>query len=39
MQRIGLATALSADPELVVLDEPTDGVDPVGRARMSRCAA
>jgi ABC-2 type transport system ATP-binding protein len=31
MQRIGLAQALAADPDLVVLDEPTDGVDPVGR--------
>ncbi len=31
MQRIGLAQALSSDPDLVVLDEPTDGVDPVGR--------
>ncbi len=31
LQRIGLAQALVNDPDLVVLDEPTDGVDPVGR--------
>jgi ABC-2 type transport system ATP-binding protein len=31
MQRIGLAQALANDPDLVVLDEPTDGVDPEGR--------
>ncbi len=31
MQRIGLAQALINDPQLVMLDEPTDGVDPLGR--------
>ena len=30
-QRIGLAQAMINDPELILLDEPTDGVDPVGR--------
>jgi ABC-2 type transport system ATP-binding protein len=31
LQRIGLAQALVNDPQLVMLDEPTDGVDPLGR--------
>jgi len=33
-QRIGLAQALVNDPEIVFLDEPTDGVDPQGRKEM-----
>lgn len=33
-QRIGLAQALVHSPDLVFLDEPTDGVDPVGRAQI-----
>jgi ABC-2 type transport system ATP-binding protein len=31
MQRLGIAQAMINDPELIFLDEPTDGVDPIGR--------
>jgi ABC-2 type transport system ATP-binding protein len=31
-QRVGVAQSLLGNPDLILLDEPTDGVDPVGRA-------
>ena len=34
MQKCKLAAALVHDPEFVILDEPTDGLDPVGRQQM-----
>ncbi len=30
-QRLGLAQAMINDPQILFLDEPTDGVDPIGR--------
>lgn len=35
LQRVGLAQAMVHDPRLLILDEPTAGVDPVGSAAIS----
>ncbi len=34
LQRLGLAIALLHDPQLIFMDEPTDGLDPAGRAKV-----
>ena len=34
LQRVGLAQAILHEPRLLILDEPSDGVDPVGRKQI-----
>lgn len=39
MQRIALAQALINDPDLIILDEPTSGFDPLGRIEIRKIIA
>jgi ABC-2 type transport system ATP-binding protein len=35
-QRVGIAQALMHEPDLIFMDEPTDGVDPIGRREIRK---
>ena len=35
-QRVGVAAALIGQPDLLILDEPTDGIDPIGRSTIRK---
>lgn len=39
LQRVGLAQALINDPDILILDEPTGGMDPLGRMEIRRIIA
>jgi ABC-2 type transport system ATP-binding protein len=38
-QRLKLASAIVHDPKLLILDEPTNGMDPAGAKTFSSCRA